>query len=199
MEISKVKEEMILAAQRCYTRGVQTGSGGNISARVPGKDLMIVKPSGKSFMDCTVDNLVITDFDGNLVEGEGKPTREALLHGFIYKIMPSIASVVHCHAPWSIGWASTKKDLPLVTYHAILKIGNAIPTLNIDAPIVPVEDFGQVESLFIKDPSLSGFLLVDHGIVAVGSDPINAQHNVELIEETAQIAYLKSIASKLLL
>ena len=199
MDLLKIKQELILASQRCYARGVQTGTGGNVSARVPGEDLMIVKPSGKSFGDCTVNDLLITDFDGKLVEGEGKPTREALLHGFIYKKMLTVSSVVHCHAPWSIGWSSTKKDLPLVTYHAILKIGYPIPTLDIKAGVVSPTDFYKVEEIFKKNPNLIGFLLVDHGIVAVGNNAINAEHNLELIEETAKIAYLKALAKKLLL
>jgi len=196
MNLKQVKEDVILAAHRCYIRGVQTGSGGNLSARVPGKELMVVKPSGKSLIDCTIENLIITDFDGNLVEGEGKPTREALLHGFIYRIMPNINAVVHCHSPWAIGYASTKKDLPLVTHHAVLKIGKPIPTLDIDAAVVPIENFDQVEALFKENPELQGFLLVDHGIVSVGKSAVAAEHNLELIEETAQIAYLKAIASK---
>ena len=74
-DVKKIAEELVIACKRAYTRGIQTGSGGNVSARVPGKDLMIVKASGSSFIDSTPDGFVITDFDGNLVEGEGKPTR----------------------------------------------------------------------------------------------------------------------------
>ena len=85
-DVKKIAEELVIAAKRAYTRGIQTGSDGNVSARVPGKDLMIVKASGGSFADCAPDKFVITDFDGNLVEGEGKPTREALLHGLLYRI-----------------------------------------------------------------------------------------------------------------
>jgi len=73
-DLQLLKEQMVLASKRAYHRGIQTGSGGNISVRVPGKDLMIVKASGSSFEDSTVDGFLITDFDGNLVEGIGKPT-----------------------------------------------------------------------------------------------------------------------------
>ena len=110
-DVKKIAEELVIACKRAYTRGIQTGSGGNVSARVPGKDLMIVKASGSSFIDSTPDGFVITDFDGNLVEGEGKPTREALLHGLLYRICPKVNAVVHTHSPYSIAWASTGKAL----------------------------------------------------------------------------------------
>ena len=196
-QIKKIAEELVVACKRAYTRGIQTGSGGNVSARVPGKDLMIVKASGSSFIDCTVDGFVITDFDGNLVEGTGKPTREALLHGFLYKICPNVNAVVHTHSPYCISWASTKKPLPRTTWHAQLKMCADIPTLDVPAAVVGKEYFYQVEEIYKEQPDLPGFLLVDHGLVAVGKDSINAEHTAELLEETAQITIMKKVVAKL--
>ena len=59
--------------------------------------------------DCSPEGFLITDFEGNLIEGTGKPTREALLHGYIYKLRPDIQAVVHVHSPYAIGWSSSKK------------------------------------------------------------------------------------------
>lgn len=198
-EIKKIAQELVICCKRAYTRGIQTGSGGNVSARVPGQDLMIVKASGSSFGDSTPEGFVITDFDGNLVEGTGKPTREALLHGLLYKLRPDIHAVVHVHAPYSIGWSSSKKALPRVTWHSKLKICSELPTLDIPAPMVRKEDFPLVEKMLWEEPEIPGFLLADHGIVAMGDNPINAEHTAELIEETAQIAILNQIVARLVL
>jgi L-ribulose-5-phosphate 4-epimerase len=196
-ELQQIREQLVLASKRAYRRGIQTGSGGNISARVPGKDLMIVKASGSSFEDSTTDGFVITDFDGNLVEGNGKPTREALLHGYLYRICPKVESVIHCHSPYCIAWASTRKDLPRVTWHSKLKICADIPTIEVPAAVVKPEYFPLIKSAYDREPDLPAFLLTDHGVVAVSKDPINAEHNAELIEETAQIAFLEAIAKKI--
>jgi L-ribulose-5-phosphate 4-epimerase len=195
--INKIKDEMILAASRAYTRGIQTGSGGNFSARVPGSPRMILKSSGGSFMDANRDNLLITDFEGNLIEGKGKPTREAMLHGLIYKIAPEVGGIMHCHSPWSIGWASAKRPLDGVTLHTQLKFGCPVEVLDIKAPVVGAEDFPLIEKLFESNPRLPAFILVDHGVVAVSDTILNAEHNAELVEETAMIAFLKAIAEKL--
>lgn len=196
-DVRMIAEELVVAAKRAYTRGIQTGSGGNVSARVPGKDLMIVKASGGSFGDCTADGFVITDFDGNLVEGDGKPTREALLHGLLYKICPDVNAVVHTHSPYCIAWASTKKALPRTTWHAQLKICADIPTLDVPSAVVKPEYFHMVEEIYKATPELPAFLLVDHGLVAVGKDAVNAEHTAELIEETAQVMILKETVAKL--
>ncbi|GAA6490989.1 MAG TPA: class II aldolase/adducin family protein [Candidatus Bariatricus faecipullorum] len=195
--VKKIAEELVIACKRAYTRGIQTGSGGNVSARIPGEDLMLVKASGSSFADSTPEGFVITDFDGNLVEGEGKPTREALLHGLLYRMCPNVNAVVHTHSPYAIAWAATGKALPRNTWHSKLKMSADLPTLNVEAAMVRKEDFPLVEEIYRECPDLQGFLLKDHGLVAVGKDAINAEHTAELIEETAQVAILKAAVLKL--
>lgn len=190
--MKRIQEQLVVACQRAYARGIQTGSGGNVSARVPGKELMIVKASGSSFADATPDGFVVTDFDGRLVSGSGKPTREALLHGFLYSIAPWVNAVVHVHSPYAIAWASTRAALPLTTWHSRLKLpGDAVPVLDVPAAVVRAEDFPMVRALYEETPDLAAFLLVDHGVVACAGDSINAEHTAELIEETAQVAFLK--------
>ena len=192
-----IREQLAKAARRAYDRGIQTGNGGNVSARVPGRELMLVKASGGSFADSSPDGFVTTDFDGNMVEGSGKPTREALLHGYLYRICPWMGAVVHAHSPYAIGWASTGNHLPRATWHSRLKLPADIPVLDVPSPMVRPEDFPLVKSLYDAVPDLPAFILVDHGVVAGAADPLNAEHQAELVEETAQVAFLKAAAAEL--
>lgn len=196
-EVYEIAEKLVIASKRAYTRGIQTGSGGNVSARIPGTETMLLKASGGSLGDCTPEGFLITDFEGKLIEGEGKPTREALLHGLIYKLRPDVNSVVHVHSPYSIGWSSSKKDLPLVTWHSQLKNPAPYPTLDVHAAMVRPEDVPMVEEMFEKNPTINSFLLADHGVVAMGKDPLAAEHAAELVEETAQVAILDKLVEKL--
>ena len=196
-DVYKIAENLVIASKRAYNRGIQTGSGGNVSARIPGTETMLVKASGGSLGDCTPEGFLITDFDGNLIEGQGKPTREALLHGYIYRLRPDIHAVVHVHSPYAIGWSSSKKDLPLVTWHARLKNPADYPTLDVHGAMVRPEDIPMVEEMFRKTPDISAFLLADHGVVAMGKDPLSAEHVAELVEETAQVAILNKLVERL--
>lgn len=87
------------AAHRAYTRGIQTGNGGNLSARADFG--MIVKSSGGSFADCLADGtgFVETDLDGSVLSPSGKPTREVVLHGLMYKLCPECGGVRHWPQP----------------------------------------------------------------------------------------------------
>jgi len=119
------------AAHRAYTRGIQTGNGGNLSARADFG--MIVKSSGGSFADCLADGtgFVETDLDGSVLSPSGKPTREVVLHGLMYKLCPECGGVMHCHSPWSVAWAYSHDVLPMTTLHVQLKIGYDIPVFDI--------------------------------------------------------------------
>ncbi len=187
------------AAHRAYTRGIQTGSGGNISAKSAAGDTMIVKSSGGSFADCdrNGNGFVETYFDGTLAPGQtGKPTREVFLHGLMYQY-ERVGGVVHTHSPWSIAWSYGKKALPAITLHAGLKLGCDIPVVDVKTASVAANDGPMIEALFRDNSKLPGFILVGHGIVALGKDVLEAEHNAELIEETAQVAILHGICSKL--
>src|SRR3712207_2558547 len=161
-EIMETAVNLVKACERVYNRKIQTGSGGNVSARIPGTDWMLVKASGGSMGDCEADTekglirgFVVTDFDGNLIEEEdlpkGKPTKEAVLHGYIYKICPTANAVVHAHSPYAIAWSSSKRNLPLVTWHSKLKFPDALPTIDIQAAMVRKSDLPVIEEIFQKN------------------------------------------------
>lgn len=194
MEYSEYYRALALASTRAYGSKIQTGSGGNISARIAGTKYMIVKSSGGSFADCDERGagFVLTDLNGHTIAGSGKPTKEIFLHSLIYKISGWNA-VVHCHSPWTVAWSLGNTRLPLVTLQAQLKIGSEVPVLGVKTPVLTERDSGLVEELFIKNPGQKAFILSGHGLVALGEDPIAAEQLAELIEETAQVACINKL------
>src|SRR3954449_11699164 len=78
--------------------GLVIWTAGNVSARVPGRDLLVIKPSGVSYDDLTPETMVVTDFEGNLVEGERNPSSDTAAHGYVYAHMPQVNGVVHTHS-----------------------------------------------------------------------------------------------------
>lgn len=190
-KIEEIKQHMITAASRAYQIGLQTGNGGNLSSRVPGSDRIIIKGSGLSFGECDMDNFVTVNLNGEVLEGSGQPSRELLTHLAVYKRRSDIFGIFHCHSPWSIAYAEDSEEIPLITNHSKSKLG--------PIPVIRVEGHGTkifaeaVEALFTEKPELRAFVQSKHGIFGLGKDITQAEHNAELIEETAQIALLKSL------
>lgn len=190
-EITMFKEQLIKAARRAYQIGLQKGNGGNLSCRIPGTDTVLIKASGVSFGECTLDNLVMVDFQGEVSGEAGKPSRELSTHLCIYKMRPDIQAIFHSHSPWSIAYAEDSLEIPLLTGHSNAKLG---PLPVIVEPAQATNDFtNNVKCLLTEHPGLKAFVQKGHGIFSLGTDIIQAEHNAELVEETAQIAFLTGL------
>jgi len=148
-KLADVREQVVRAAHRAYSIGLQTGNGGNLSARVPGEKIVVIKPSGSSFGECTAESLVAVDLEGQVIGDSGKP-----LH----------------------------------TYHARDKIGS-IPILSVEGH-ADQQVVKAVKELLVKYPELKAFVQRRHGIFTFAENIALAEHHAELVEETAQIAWL---------
>lgn len=186
----QLREALVEASRRACLRGIQSGDGGNVSARCPEGDRMLVTASGRSLGDASPEAFLLTDLAGTVLAGEGRPTREALLHGRLYQARPGLGAIVHVHAPYAIAVAHRHDEVPRVTWHARLKLPGRVPVLDVPSPVVRDEDWPIVAAALHRHPDLSAFVLRDHGVVALGADPLGAENVAELVEETAQIAHL---------
>lgn len=190
-EIIAIKDEMIKVALRAYQIGLQTGNGGNLSCRVPGTDTVIIKGSGFSFGECSRDNFVMVTMEGKVIDETGKPSRELLTHLCIYRLRPDVHGIFHSHSPWSIAYADDSREIPLITEHAKAKLG-PIPVIRVEYHAI--RDFvAAVKNLLTEKPQLGAFVQSGHGIFGLGKDISHAEHNAELVEETAKIALLMSL------
>jgi len=190
-DTNRIKDEMIKAASRAYHIGLQTGNGGNLSCRVPGTDTIIIKGSGLSFGECRHDNFVMVNIQGEVIGDSGKPSRELFTHLAIYQTRPDIHGIFHAHSPWSIAYADDSHKIPLVTGHSKSKLG-PVPVIRDEDQATG--DFAEtVKNLLTGKPDLGAFVQSGHGIFGLGKDITHAEHNAELVEETAQIALLISL------
>lgn len=183
-------EQLSQAAHKLYRLRYQMSNGGNVSVRVPGMDAMIVKGTDVAFDEVDKNTVVVTDFDGKLIEGQGKPSKEALLHGALYRQMPEVNAVMHCHSPYAVAWAAKHERLEFATYHSELKLHGGVPVFDTHSYAVPQECFPMILSWLNRYPDGNAFLLRGHGQVTMAEDMRMAAYLAELVEETAQIALL---------
>ncbi len=177
--------ELMEVAQRSYQRGLQTGTGGNISIRLGQQDAVVIKPSGVGFAECAEDNLLVVDLHGTILQGTHKPSKDMDFHVGIYRARPDVQGIVHVHSPWATAWASAGREIPTLTVHSRDKMGRI--------PVVPTGPGGGNQNPddiveVYRDESRKAVLLENHGSVGVGKTLLAAEQVVELIEETAQIA-----------
>ncbi|HAM45761.1 MAG TPA: L-ribulose-5-phosphate 4-epimerase, partial [Propionibacteriaceae bacterium] len=102
-------------------------TAGNVSARVPGADLLVIKPSGVSYDDLTPEAMVVCDFDANLVAGERSPSSDTAAHAYVYRHMPEVGGVVHTHSDYATAWAARREPIPCVLTMIADEFGGDIP------------------------------------------------------------------------
>ena len=187
LEFLKAKNDYIAVSRRAYAANLAAASGGNISVRIPGTDLMIIKPSGITFADVDESNLILARLDGTLAEGSLKPTKETILHGGIYRQFPSAGAVVHAHPVYSIMCANTFDEVPLVTKQMKQIMDCPVPVCKIKNNTVDEKGMDMIREMLESRPGVRCFLLKEHGVVAFGKDAFDAEYLAELVEENARV------------
>ena len=182
------KLALIHTAKRCFERGLQSNAGGNLSVRLADPRYLVIKPSGVGFNECSHDNLMIANIDGEVVAGHLKPSKDLGFHAGIYRIRPDVAAIVHVHSPAAVGWSTRGEAIPCLSVQAQEKVRGRIP-------LIPLAAGGKAQSAeeinpVLQDSSINAALLANHGTIGVGATLLEAQYIVEIIEETAQVACL---------
>ncbi len=189
-ELNTEMDELTAIARRCFERGLQTNSGGNLSVLLPGRDAIIIKPSGVGFNECSPDNLQIVHLDGGIEPSPHRPSKDLGFHLGLYRVRDDIRAIVHCHSPWATGYASTGRGVPCLTVQAREKLGE-IPFIPL-APGDGAQTEAEISPVF-RDSGIVAAVLANHGQIGVGASLMAAQYIAELVEETAHIAWARDM------
>jgi L-ribulose-5-phosphate 4-epimerase len=168
--------------------GLVAWTSGNLSARVPGAALMVIKASGIGFDELTPEAIVVCDLHGNLVEGELAPSSDAATHGFVYRRMPAVGGVAHTHSAYATAWAARGEPIPCVLTAMADEFGGEIPV----GPFARIGDEeigrGIVETLAgHRSPAV---LMRSHGVFTLGAGPREAIKAAVMCEDVARTVHL---------
>ena len=168
--------------------GLVVWTAGNVSARVPGHDLMVIKPSGVSYDDLTPDAMVVTDLHGRLVDGDSAPSSDTAAHGYVYRHLAEVGGVVHTHSTYATAWAARGEPIPCVLTMIADEFGGDVPV----GPFALIGDDsigeGIVETLR-KSPS-PAVLMQNHGPFTVGKDARAAVKAAVMVEDVARTVHI---------
>jgi L-ribulose-5-phosphate 4-epimerase len=163
-------------------------TAGNVSARVPGRDLLVIKPSGVSYDELSADTMVVCDLQGTLVEGEHAPSSDTAAHAYVYRHMPEVGGVVHTHSTYATAWAARGEAIPCVLTMVADEFGGDIPV----GPFALIGDDsigrGIVETL--RASRSKAVLMQNHGPFTVGKDARAAVKAAVLVEDVARTVHV---------
>lgn len=175
-----------------------TFTWGNVSGIDREKGLFVIKPSGVEYDELKPEDMVVLDLDGNVVEGDYRPSSDTATHLEIYKAFKEVGGVVHTHSSYATSWAQAGRSIPCYgTTHADYFYGEipCLRCLNADEIAdayeentghLIVNEFERMD----KDPmAVPAVLCKNHGVFTWGKDAIDAVHSAVVTEEVAKMAF----------
>ena len=173
------------AARAMHRAGLVAASSGNVSARVgpQGAQALAITTAGKDYASMGIEEVVVVDFDGEPLEGDGMPSTEMLLHTAVYRARPDVRAVMHTHSVYASALAVAGERLPPLIDEMVVGIGGAV---EVSAYAFPgTEELG--ESVVAALGERNAALIRNHGLVGVGGTLDEALRVCEMAERVAHI------------
>jgi L-ribulose-5-phosphate 4-epimerase len=186
--IAALRTEVCALHAELPRNGLVAWTSGNLSARVPGEDLMVIKASGVSYDDLTSEAIVVCGFDGTLVDGDLSPSSDAATHGHIYREMPEVGGVAHTHSPYATAWAIVGEPIPCVMTAMADEFGGEIPV----GPFALIgdEEIGRGVVDTLSGHRSAAVLMRAHGVFTIGDGPRAAIKAAVMCEDAARTVHL---------
>lgn len=185
MILKELREKVIEIALKAQREKLISLTMGNFSARDRHTGLICITPSGMSYDRLKAEDIVILDLEGNIAEGERKPSIESPLHCAVYRRRNDVFGVSHTHSVFATAWAACNESIPVVVAELAALIGGPVEC----ALYKPMGSLELAETAALRLMKKNAILLANHGVLAVGPDVETAFANSVVVEEGAKIAF----------
>lgn len=194
--LPELREQVWRANMDLQVHNLVTFTWGNVSGIDRESGLVAIKPSGVEYKDLSPENMVLVDLEGNVVQGDLKPSSDTATHLALYRAFKDMGGIVHTHSSYATSWAQAGASIPAFgTTHADYFYGHIPCARALTEQEIKNEyelNTGNViiETIGESDPmAIPGILVREHAPFTWGTDPHNAVHNAVVVEEVAKMAF----------
>lgn len=186
--VAAMREDVCRLHGELVRYGLVAWTAGNISGRVAGADLFVIKPSGVEYDDLTAERMVVCDLAGDVVLGEHAPSSDTATHAYVYRALPDVGGVVHTHSPYASAWAARGEAIPCVLTAMADEFGGEIPV----GPFALIggSDIGRGVVDTLAGHRSPAVLMRNHGVFAIGDSAKAAVKAAVICEDVARAVHL---------
>ncbi|MEP6481501.1 MAG: L-ribulose-5-phosphate 4-epimerase [Rhodoglobus sp.] len=190
--IARVRDEVAALHSELTRYELVIWTGGNVSGRVPGADLFVIKPSGVSYDDLRPENQILCDLDGNVIPDtpgwDRSPSSDTAAHAYVYRNMPEVGGIVHTHSTYATAWAARGEEIPCVITAMADEFGGPIPV----GPFAIIGDdsIGRGIVQTLSGHRSRAVLMQNHGPFTIGKDARDAVKAAVMVEDVARTVHI---------
>lgn len=188
MKLQRLREEVCELHHELPKNNLVAWTSGNVSARDPESGLVVIKPSGLKFRELTPENMVIVDVDGNVVEGDLKPSSDTASHCYVYRHKPDVNGIVHTHSRYATAFAALGRSIPCVLTAMGDEFGGPIPCAGF--ALIGGEEIGEQVVRGLEGSNSPAVLLQSHGVFTIGPSAEAAVKAAVMTEDVAATVWL---------
>jgi L-ribulose-5-phosphate 4-epimerase len=186
MLLESLRRELVGLHDELPRNGLVVWTGGNVSARDPETGLVAIKPSGVRYGELTPESMVVLDIDGQIVEGDLKPSSDTASHLYVYRHRPDVNGVVHTHSRYATAFAAVGRSIPVYLTAQADEFGGEIPC----AGFAFIGD-DSIGNLVVEGIGRSpAILLKNHGVFTVGESARSAVKAAVMVEDIAATVFV---------
>lgn len=188
-------EKVVYVSKKLFETNLVKSTFGVVSVRLPDTNYIIITPSGFSKEKVSTENLIVVDFEGNIILGKFRPSTEMPMHLYIHQKIPEANCVIHTHSPLATAFAIAERDIPCVSTEQAFVLGGQVPVVRkYSFPgATKLEELEEIVKALMKCKAV---LLRKHGVVVIGSTPEEALDNAIIVEDVAMMTICSLILGK---
>jgi L-ribulose-5-phosphate 4-epimerase len=197
MLLADLREQVLEANLDLVRRGLVLSTFGNASGVARDQRLIVIKPSGVPYEEMNPEHLVVTDMQGQVIEGSLRPSSDLPTHAALYRAFPSVGGIAHTHSEYATAWAQARKSIPCFGtthadyFHGPIPLTEPMSADEIQGAYEANTGAAIVRAFKNLDPmSIPAVLVANHGPFAWGTDARKAAENAWMLEAVARFAYL---------
>lgn len=197
MLLANLREQVLEANLELVRKGLVLSTFGNASGVAREEGLIVIKPSGVPYEGMKLENLVVTDLQGKVVEGNLRPSSDLPTHAALYRAFPLIGGIAHTHSEYATAWAQARQPIPCFGtthadyFHGPIPLTDVMTDAEINGEYEANTGAAIIRAFKKIDPiAVPAVLVANHGPFAWGPDPSKATENAWMLEAVARMAYL---------